>query len=452
MRNVEFRVSNFDSYDESLAGFVDGNRAVAGFQSDFGPALLAVFSFEMRIAGFRRGLFQSVRREFRVDITGVTIRDDIEARSARESERDAGVRVRYLDVFLGRGREAHLNVAVAIINLYFAGGILDGHGIPVGAQGDVSRRIDNLQIARAGFHVAGERSQREIRALRDEAKAFGDFVGADGAVKFAVKCEAPRGRRDVNLAALSRDLDIALCVGNFDVTFMHFNGDVAAGVADLDVAACAGDRDRRGHVRNRNVTLLVSHGDGSLLGDLNLQVDADAVVPCPHARGMNFISIAILNNFNGNWAGAALGVGFAPGVHVFLSRDADFGGVRGAHGNLATAAAHGNAGIRGDVYRHDVQVEGIGIPRELNGKIAGYCALGVIDGNNDAQERDHADDQQDFATGNTSRAGIIGAAGDGPLIQLDQSQENERERPPVQQHIAQLQTAVIMKKEEESDS
>jgi hypothetical protein len=170
-----------------LAGFVDGDGAVAGFKGDFGAAGCAVLSFEMRIARFCRGFLQGVRGKFRIDIAGVAVGEDIEARGLGNSQRNAGVSVGDIDVFLGRGREAQLDVAIAVVDLYFAGGVLDGHGIAVGAQCDVSRRIDNLEIAGSCFHVAGERSKREIGALRDEAKAFGDFVGADRAVEFAVE-------------------------------------------------------------------------------------------------------------------------------------------------------------------------------------------------------------------------------------------------------------------------
>ncbi len=130
----------------------------------------------------------------------MAVGEDVEARGLGECERDAGVGVADVDVRFGRGREAELDVAIAVVDFYFAGGIFDGYGIAVGAESDVSRGVDDFEIAGAGFHVAGERSEREIGALRDEAEAFGDFVGADGAVEFAVESEAAGGGGDVDLA------------------------------------------------------------------------------------------------------------------------------------------------------------------------------------------------------------------------------------------------------------
>jgi hypothetical protein len=53
----------FAEFDR-LARFVDGDCAVAGLEADFGPAGSAVFSFEVRVAGFYRSFLQSVRGKF----------------------------------------------------------------------------------------------------------------------------------------------------------------------------------------------------------------------------------------------------------------------------------------------------------------------------------------------------------------------------------------------------
>ena len=259
----------------------------------------------MSIAGVRRGFLQSVRGKFRIDIAGVAVGEDVEARGFGKSERDAGVGVADVDVGLRRGREAEFDVAIAVVDFYLAGGIFDGYGIAVGAQRDVSRRVDDFEIAGAGFHVAGERGEREIGALRDEAETFGDFFSADGAVEFAVESEAAGGGRDVNFRAFAGNLDVTFGVGDFDVAFVHFDVDVAGGVADFDVAVRAGDGDGRGHVGNSDVSLFVSDGDRGLLGDLDVHVDGDARVAGAGAGGMNFIAVAILNDFDGDGAGAA---------------------------------------------------------------------------------------------------------------------------------------------------
>src|ERR1700688_4896530 len=102
----------------------------------------------------------------------MAVGENVEARGSGKSERNAGVGVGDFDVGFGRGREAECDVAIAVVDFYFAGGIFDGYGIAVRAQGDVSGGIDDLEIAGAGFHVASERGESEIGAMRDEAEAF----------------------------------------------------------------------------------------------------------------------------------------------------------------------------------------------------------------------------------------------------------------------------------------
>jgi hypothetical protein len=78
-------------------------------------------------------------------------------------------------------------------------------------------------------------------------------------------------------------------------------------------------------------------------------------------------------------------------------------------------------------------------------------ALTVIDGDDTAQEHHHADDQPYFAAGNAGGAGIVGTAGDRPIIELDQAEEDKRERPPVAQHFLEIQATVVVEQEKKAD-
>src|SRR5580704_17576167 len=259
----------------------------------------------MRVARFYRGFLQGVRGKFRLDIAGVAVGEDVEAGGLWKGERDAGVGIRDFDVGFRRGREAECDVAVAVVDFYLAGGIFYGHRIAIGAESDVSRRIHDFEIAGAGFHVAGEGSKSEIGALGNEAEAFGNFVGADGAVKFAVECETAGGRGNVDLPALSRNFYVAFSVCDFHVAFVHFDGDIAGGVANFDVATGAGDGNRGRHIGDGDLTFFVSNSDSGFPRDLDIHVYGDAAVAGAHAGGMDFVAVAILNDFNGNGAGAA---------------------------------------------------------------------------------------------------------------------------------------------------
>src|SRR5580704_4458532 len=106
-------------------------------------------------------------------------------------------------------------------------------------------------------------------------------------------------------------------------------------------------------------------------------------------------------------------------MDVFLACDTDFRNVCGAHSNVTVAAADSDASIFRDGFRSDIQVEWVRVARNFNGKFSADCAPAVVDGYDTTQKHEHADDQQDFATRDTSSAGIVGSAGDGPVINLD---------------------------------
>src|SRR5690348_3767253 len=77
---------------------------------------------------------------------------------------------------------------------------------------------------------------------------------------------------------------------------------------------------------------------------------------------------------------------------------------------------------------------------------------GVVDGHNEAQESEHADDEKNLATGDASRADVIGAARDSAIVELDQAEEDKRERPPMEENIAKLQAAIVVEEEQATNS
>src|SRR5580704_487796 len=365
----------------------------------------------------------------------MAVGENVEARRLGQRERNSGVGVGDFDVGFGRGGEAKFDIAIAVVDFYLAGGIFDGHRIAVGAQRDVSRGIDDFEIAGAGLHVAGEGSKCEIGALRDEAQAFGDFVGTNGPVEFTIESEAASGRSDVDLATFAGDFDVAFGVGDFDVALVHFDGHVAGSVADFHVAAGARYGERRSHIGDGNIAFFISDFDVGFHRDLDVHVDCDASVTGTDARGMDFVTVAILNDFNGNWTGAACRIVFAPGVDIFLAGDADFGHVGSAHGDVAAPAANRNACVGGNVFGRDVQVKRVGVAK-VNGKVGAFgLRFDVVDCHDGGQKRNHADDQKDFAAADAGRAAIVRTAGDGALVKLDRPKENKREGPPVE-HFA----------------
>jgi hypothetical protein len=125
-------------------------------------------------------------------------------------------------------------------------------------------------------------------------------------------------------------------------------------------------------------------------------------------------------------------------VNVFLAGDTNFGSVRSADGDVAVAAANGNAGVGGDGFGGHIQIERMDVARDFNGELAVDGMLAVVHGDDQAQENEHADDEQDFAAGDASGGGVGGTARDSPFIELDGTEEDKGEGPPMNQDIAQF--------------
>ncbi len=183
---------------------------------------------------------------------------------------------------------------------------------------------------------------------------------------------------------------------------MHFDGDVAGGVANFDIAARAGDGNGSAHVGDGDVAPIVANRDGSFRGNLDVHVDRDAAVAGADASGMDFVAVAILNDFDGDRAGAALGVFFVPAAQVLLSRDTDFGSVCGANGNVATTSANDNAGVGRHGFGYDIKVKGIGVAHTMDARPISRTSFGFnnVYADNNADEHEHPDNKKDFAGSN----------------------------------------------------
>jgi hypothetical protein len=70
--------------------FVDGDGAVGGVECDFGAAAGAVAAFEVGVTAFGGGFLEGVGFEFRVDVAGMAIGDDLEVGIIGHRDGDAG--------------------------------------------------------------------------------------------------------------------------------------------------------------------------------------------------------------------------------------------------------------------------------------------------------------------------------------------------------------------------
>src|ERR1700686_3314327 len=189
----------------------------------------------------------------------MAIRGDFETRRGRQAQRNYRVGIGDIDVVFGRGREAQLDGAIAIIDFRFAADIFHIDVVTIGAQLEISGRIGNFQIAGPQFQMSAELSECQITALRNITHAPGNLVGAYWAVKFSVDGKTAGCGGNVDFATFAGQLDVALGVGNFYVAVTHVDGDGAGGIADVHITVVIVDDDRAGDIGDHNVAFFVAN-------------------------------------------------------------------------------------------------------------------------------------------------------------------------------------------------
>src|SRR5262249_42291313 len=162
------------------AGFAQADGAVARLEQDFRAAPGAVFPVEVRVARLFGSFLQRVAGKIGVNVAGVTVGLNLEARGAGSGQVDFAGGVVEFNVVVRRGGEAEVHGGVFVGDVQLTTGIFEVDVVRTGAQRDISRRVDDFEIAGAGLHVAGELIEREIGTLGNEADALGNFFRADG--------------------------------------------------------------------------------------------------------------------------------------------------------------------------------------------------------------------------------------------------------------------------------
>src|ERR1700675_710479 len=189
----------------------------------------------------------------------MAVRGNFETRRSWQAQGNYRVGIGDIDFVFGRGREAQLDGAIAIIDFCFAADIFQVDVVTIGAQLQISRRIGNFQIAGTQFQVPAELAEGQVAALRNVTDAFGNFVGTYGTVEFAIHGKAAGCAGDVDFATFAGKLDIALGVGNFYVAVTHVDGDVADSVADVHITIMIVDDHRAGDIGDHDVAFFVAN-------------------------------------------------------------------------------------------------------------------------------------------------------------------------------------------------
>ncbi len=156
---------------------------------------------------------------------------------------------------------------------------------------------------------------------------------------------------------MAGNLDVAFRVGNLDVAFPGLDIDISARAANLDVANSVRHIDRLRHVRDADVALLVPDRERSLLRNRHIEIEADPRIARADPRGMDFVAITILHDFDANSIGSLPSIALIPGLGILLAGDSNLRLVRRSHANVAAAVVDRDARIRGNGFGRDVQVE-----------------------------------------------------------------------------------------------
>src|SRR4029077_21236282 len=141
---------------------------------------------------------------------------------------------------------------------------------------------------------------------------------ADRPHEFPVDREVAGGVDHLDTVPASGNLDVPFGPGNFRVPSLHINGDVASRVAYFDVAVWSVDRNRPGHVGNRDVTFIVAHRHRGLARHYHVHVHADPRITAPHAAGPHFVAVPILDDLDGNALGGPPRFALVPAAHALL--------------------------------------------------------------------------------------------------------------------------------------
>src|SRR5207245_10881582 len=135
------------------------------------------------------------------------------------------------------------------------------------------------------------------------------------------------------------------------------DSNVGCRVGTLAVANAVGHVYVPRHVSDGNVAFLVPDRQRGLLRNRHVKIQADARFALAYPSWTYFVAVAIPHDFDANAFRNLLGIVLVPGIGFFLAGDANLGVVRRAHANVAAAVAYRDAGIRGNGFGRNLEVE-----------------------------------------------------------------------------------------------
>ena len=181
-----------------------------------------------------------------------------------------------------------------------------------------------------------------------------------------------------------------------------------------------------------------------LVGTTTSISDADARIT---AGGLHVPTVAILHDFDIGAAGEAIGIALIPAADIFLAVDADLGLAAGTHADVAMRAFDGDARVRRNIFGRDVEIDRSGLAHHV-----GEVFFHAFDTGDDADQREQAENEKNFA-GRDARAAGIAARGTrgSALIKFQRAPNDQEQRPPVNEKLAEFKSAIIVEQQQDAD-
>src|SRR2546422_10243216 len=101
---------------------------------------------------------------------------------------------------------------------------------------------------------------------------------------------------------------------------------------------------------------------------------------------MHLVPVAILHDFDGGAIGDALTVALAPGLGILLARDSNLRLGRGSHADVASTVSNRDAGVGGNNFGWDIQVEAELVANANLRDVSRQMLRGVLNGDHNAEE------------------------------------------------------------------
>ena len=165
---------------------------------------------------------------------------------------------------------------------------------------------------------------------------------------------------------------------------------------------------------------------------------------------MNFVAVAASDDLDPDGFGDPVGFVIAPGSNRGFAGDMNLRRICRANRDIAAAVADDDVRIGGNRRGANVEIVVVAITGEVVVNYPRKVLLGVVNSDNDAEQREQAEHEKDFPRGRPRGWPALPLAGRA-FVELHDAPDNEDQRRPAQDRAADLVAAIIVKKQQHAD-